>query len=216
MLKALKLFAQGINSGYQLAKGIVHLSRIHQPVVTIYGGSRVLEDDTIFAQAYRLGNLLGKHDIAVLTGGGPGVMSAANQGAADAKSGKSLHKWSVGIGVRGVDEDFQRVGVSYFNVTYFHVRKVLLMYYSSAFVFFPGGIGSADEFFHLLNSFKHHRVKKVPVILYNSSYWNSLVSWYERAVSYDFIGAEYKDFFTVSDSIDEIMTILREKPLECQ
>src|SRR5436853_211448 len=142
------------------------------PGVTVFGSARMLPADPHYQSAVELAKGLAKNKLAIITGGGPGIMEAANKGAA-AVRGKS-----VGLNIELPRE--QR-GNRFANVPihfhYFFSRKVCFVKYSIAFVFMPGGFGTLDEFFEVITLVQTQRIPEFPLILFGSGYWNGLLRW---------------------------------------
>lgn len=147
------------------------------PAVTIFGSARLPPSHPAYQAAVVLGKGLAKHHLAVITGGGPGIMEAANRGAAEAK-GKS-----VGL---NIELPFEQKGNRFVNVPinfhYFFSRKVCFVKYSVGFVFMPGGFGTLDEFFEVLTLVQTHRISQFPLILFGRAYWNGLLKWIKNTV----------------------------------
>ena len=142
------------------------------PGVTVFGSARMKPRDPYYRAAVELARGLAKHNLAVITGGGPGIMEAANKGAALAK-GKS-----VGLNIELPKE---QKGNRYANIPihfhYFFSRKVCFVKYSLAFVFMPGGFGTLDEFFEVITLVQTERIPAFPLILFGRDYWNGLLAW---------------------------------------
>ncbi len=171
--------------------------------VTIFGSARILESDPIYADAYLLGKELSNAGYNVFTGGGPGIMSASNKGAYEGKSK------SIGLNIELPNEQSSNPYLDE-NITfnYFFSRKVMLVKYSSACIYFPGGYGTADELMEVLTLMQTRKIKKVPIILYDSEFWSSLLSWIEHTVDKSYVNREHFELIKVVDSIEEIMTIV--------
>src|SRR2546423_5100043 len=142
------------------------------PGVTVFGSARMKPSDRHYQSAVELAKGLAKHRLAVIAGGGPGIMEAANRVAAYAK-GKS-----VGL---NIELPHEQRGNRYANVPihfhYFFSRKVCFVKYSIAFVFMPGGFGTLDEFFEVITLVQTGRIPKFPLILFGTSYWSGLLRW---------------------------------------
>src|SRR5256884_9798487 len=145
------------------------------PGVTIFGSARVARTDPTYAATVELAKGLAKHKLAIITGGGPGLMEAANKGAALAR-GKS-----VGL---NIELPHEQKGNRYANIPihfhYFFSRKVCFVKYSIAFVFLPGGFGTLDEFFEVLTLVQTGRISRFPLILIGRDYWSGLLKWMEK------------------------------------
>lgn len=201
---------QGVETAWELLWGKRYISQLQGQVVTIFGGKYAQEGQAVSQHAFQIGSLLVQKGYSVLTGGGPGVMAAANCGAyTKAKELQKNGTWTLGIGVQGVDADFVNPCAYVYKTKQFFVRKQLLIYFSDAFVVFPGGIGTADELFEILNLMKTHKIKQVPIILVDTQYWQSLFEWYDHAIDKKFILAEHKNLFTLIDLPEELFEALK-------
>ncbi|MCH9275070.1 TIGR00730 family Rossman fold protein [Bifidobacterium amazonense] len=142
------------------------------PAVGVFGSARTKPDDPAYQAARRMGRLIAEQGMAVITGGGPGIMEAANRGAAEA-GGKS-----VGLGIELPREQglngYVNLGLSF---RYFFVRKTMFVKYSSGVIVCPGGFGTFDEMFELLTLVQTHKATTMPVVLYDSAYWQGLLDW---------------------------------------
>ena len=179
-------------------KAIDALSRI-QPAVTIFGSARVKAEDPFYNKAEMLARRLAQKGFSVITGGGPGIMEAANKGAAEA-GGKSI-----GMNIR---LPFEQKPNPYANISieykYFFVRKVMFVKYAVAYVIFPGGFGTLDELFEALTLIQTKRIKSFPVILFGQEYWSGMIDWLRNTmVREDKIVAEDLDFIKIVDDPDE-------------
>ena len=148
------------------------------PAVTVFGSARTPRTDPMYRAARHVGRKLAEAGVAVITGGGPGIMEAANSGAAKA-GGKS-----VGLGIelpheQGINK-WVNLGMTF---RYFFVRKTMFVKYSSGAIIFPGGFGTLDEAFELLTLVQTHKVTRVPVVLFGSEYWHGLMEWLEGTVT---------------------------------
>ena len=167
--------------------------------VTVFGSARTAADDPYYAAARRTSELLARAGYAVITGGGPGIMEAANRGARDAK-GRS-------IGCN-IELPFEQVANPYVdtvvNFRYFFVRKTMFIKYSSAFVIFPGGYGTLDELFEALTLIQTGKISHFPVVLYGKEYWAGLYHWLKNAVlNGKKIGQADLDLLQLSDDPEE-------------
>src|SRR5947209_8859096 len=165
------------------------------PAVTIFGSARVTRSDPCYRAAVALGRELAKNDFAVITGGGPGIMEAANKGAAEGK-GKS-----VGL---NIELPFEQKSNRYANVPihfhYFFSRKVCFVKYSNGFVFMPGGFGTLDEFFEVITLVQTGRIPRFPMILIGRDFWAGLLRWMDKAMlERGFISPGDEELFTLTD-----------------
>lgn len=171
------------------------------PAIAVFGSARMKPENPHYAMAVELGKRLADANFAVITGGGPGVMEAANKGAQDA-GGKS-----VGLSIELPFEEghnaFIDLGV---NFRYFFVRKVMCVKYSLGFVVFPGGFGTMDELFEALTLVSTRKVSGFPVVLVGSEYWGGLISWLEQTMLAEgMISPSDTSLFTVVDTAEEAM-----------
>jgi len=174
------------------------------PAVTIFGSARASTRDRHYKTAVELGRGLAKHNFAVITGGGPGIMEAANKGAAEAK-GKS-----VGL---NIELPFEQKSNRYANVPihfhYFFSRKVCFVKYSIGFVFMPGGFGTLDEFFEIITLVQTQRIPRFPLILFGSHYWKGLLQWLQATVEHNrFINPDDLELLTLTDDVREAIELI--------
>lgn len=175
------------------------------PAVTVFGSARTGANDRYYKASVELGRLLARHNIPVVTGGGPGIMAAANKGAALGK-GKS-----VGL---NIELPHEQKGNPYANVPvnfhYFFSRKVCFVKYSVAFVFMPGGFGTLDELFEVLTLVQTERIPKFPLILFGKKHWSGLLRWMkgELRERNRFIGPDDLKLLTLTDDVEEAVTII--------
>ena len=175
------------------------------PAVSVFGSARTSPEHGDYRQALYLGNLLAKENITVITGGGPGIMEAANRGAKEA-GGHSIGL-NITLPMEQKPNDFTTRLVSF---KYFFVRKVMLIKYARAFVVFPGGFGTMDETFEALTLIQTDKIKPFPIILYGSHFWRNLTEWFEdELLSAGLIAADDLDLFQVCDDVEEVVGIIR-------
>lgn len=172
--------------------------------VSVFGSSRTRPGEPDYAAAEALGAALARAGLAVITGGGPGVMEAANKGASQAGG------ISVGLGIELPFEqrlnDWVDIGLLF---RYFFARKTMFVKYAQAFVVFPGGFGTLDELFEALTLVQTGKVTSFPVVLYGSGYWEGLLDWMRHhLLGTGKIAAKDLDLIRVSDDIAEIVTII--------
>lgn len=210
------LRALGISSklGMQVGRGVYHLSKLSSPIITIFGGAGLKIESKDGKQVYDFSYRCAQEGMSILTGGGPGVMQAGNCGARDGRVASGLQSrgtHTLGISVRGLDEGFANPCAPVIYVDDFFVRKRLLILYSRVFIFFPGGIGTMDELFDVLNLAKHGLTSAVPVILFNSEYWKSLTDWYQAACDdHGLIKPEDKQLIRVVDTVDQALEVVKD------
>ena len=176
------------------------------PAVTIFGSARTPPSDPYYKLAVTLADGLAKNDLAVITGGGPGIMEAANRGAARAK-GKS-------IGLN-IELPHEQKGNRYANIPinfhYFFSRKVCFVKYSVAFIFMPGGFGTLDEFFEVVTLVQTGRISRFPLILIGRKFWSGLLKWIEKTLlDRGFISPGDAELFTLTDDPREAIEIILE------
>jgi len=176
------------------------------PGVTIFGSARMSRTDPFYAATVELARGLAKNNLAVITGGGPGDMEAANKGAALAK-GKS-----VGL---NIELPHEQKGNRYANVPihfhYFFSRKVCFVKYSIGFVFLPGGFGTLDEFFEVLTLVQTQRIPEFPLILFGRKHWRGLIQWMKKElVRTDYISPGDLSLFKLTDDPQEVVDIILE------
>jgi len=172
--------------------------------VAVFGSARIKPDHPHYDAARALGAKLADAGFAVITGGGPGIMAAANQGARDAGG------LSIGC---NIELPFEQAPNPYTNLSinfrYFFVRKTMFVKYSEGFVIFPGGFGTLDELFEALTLVQTQKIHRFPIILYSSAYWAGLIDWIkETQLSEGVISPEDLNLLIVTDSIDEIRDIM--------
>jgi uncharacterized protein (TIGR00730 family) len=175
------------------------------PAVSVFGSARMRRSDPYYKATVELSRDLAKHGLAVITGGGPGIMEAANKGAALAKGR------SVGLNIQLPQE---QKGNPYANLPlhfhYFFARKVCFAKYSMGFVFMPGGFGTLDEFAEILTLVQTERIPQFPMILYGRKFWDGLVRWMhtQMADRNTFISPGDLDLFNVVDKPQEAVEVI--------
>jgi hypothetical protein len=175
------------------------------PGVTVFGSARMKPKDQHYKAAVELAKGLAKHNLAIITGGGPGIMEAANKGAALAKGR------SVGLNIMLPHEQkgnrFANIPI---NFHYFFARKVCFVKYSIAFVFMPGGFGTLDEFFEVLTLVQTRRIPEFPMILFGRDHWNGLVKWMKSTMQEKarYISPGDLDLFTITDDPQEAIDVI--------
>jgi uncharacterized protein (TIGR00730 family) len=174
------------------------------PAATIFGSARTKPNDPYYHAAAAIAKGLAHHKVAVVTGGGPGIMEAANKGAAQA-GGKS-----VGL---NIELPHEQTGNRFSNVPihfhYFFARKVCFVKYSLGFIFMPGGFGTLDEFFEVLTLVQTQRIPQFPLILFGSDHWKGLLSWMKaRLEKHKFISPGDLALVQMTDEVDEVIQII--------
>jgi uncharacterized protein (TIGR00730 family) len=176
------------------------------PAVTIFGSARTRPSDRNYRAAQEIAKGLAKHNLAVITGGGPGIMEAANKGAVQ-HGGKS-----VGL---NIELPHEQSGNRFANIPihfhYFFARKVCFVKYSLGFVFMPGGFGTLDEFFEVLTLVQTQRIPQFPLILFGREHWKGLLAWMKSRLDKDkLISAGDLELVTLTDDVDEVIEIIRD------
>lgn len=192
-------FCEWVSSNVTLLWGIWQVQKLKEPRVTFFGGSRAKLQAPYAKSARALARLCAEHGITILTGGGPGIMEAA---------GCSLdgYEYSLGIGVRGLIAEHEPNGCQskMVIVENFPTRKWLLMEYSQAFVIFPGGYGTLDEAFALLTLVQTGFLPRLPIIFFDSVYWQPIISWInDKAIPAGLVVAPERELFIVTDDVQE-------------
>jgi uncharacterized protein (TIGR00730 family) len=179
------------------------------PCVTVFGSARFKEDHPFYDLARTVGRRLAEMGFTVMTGGGPGIMEAANRGAKDA-GGRS-----VGCNIRLPQEQQPNQYLDkWMTFRYFFVRKVMLVKYSYAFIVMPGGVGTLDEMFEALTLIQTRKILGFPVILMGTDYWSPITAMMNRAVEVGTVSASDLSLFLVTDSVDVAMQHLEEHAIQ--
>lgn len=168
--------------------------------VTIFGTARASFEDSVYQNATELAARLSKQGFAVITGGSAGVMQAANKGAFEAGGA------SVGLNINLSDaQSYNPYLTDKFGFDHFFVRKVILTYASEVYVYFPGGLGTLNEFFEIITLVQTKKIRKVPIILFGRGYWTPLLSFIEKTLYKEHGAIDEKDMtlYTLVDSVDE-------------
>jgi hypothetical protein len=183
----------------ELVEGFDELAGI-EPAVTIYGSARVKEGDLVYAQTEEIARRLGELGFNIITGGGPGVMEAANKGA------RSAGVTSVGLNIELPEEQECN---PYANKTilfhHFFVRKIMLVKYATAFVIMPGGLGTLDELSEVLVLIQTGKIKPFPVLLMNSRFWNGLLRWLHKALGEGYVSEQDFQLLRLCDRTDDVV-----------
>ena len=187
-------FVEGVEKLYDLG-----------PAVSIFGSARTKPDDPDYALAVRTAALFAKENFAVITGGGGGIMEAANKGAAEAGG--------VSVGLN-ISLPFEQKPNPYANIQlqfhYFFVRKVMFVKYAMAYIIMPGGFGTLDELFEAMTLIQTHRIRPLPVFLMGSDYWGGLVDWIRsRLLTEKLISPEDIEIFQVIDEPEEVVKAVK-------
>ena len=200
------------------AEDDVRLRRIHDEVergfdalrdidngVSVFGSARIREGHRWYELCRETGACLAEHGFTVITGGGPGLMEAANRGAAEAGG------LSVGLNIELPHEQHSNPYLNRsLNFHYFFARKLMFVRYARAFVIFPGGFGTLDEMFESLTLIQTHRIKNFPTILVDSDHWRPLLDWIDDTLEDEgMIGPGDKELLVTADTPDEVCEHVR-------
>jgi uncharacterized protein (TIGR00730 family) len=188
----------------EFVDGIETLSKLPS-AVTFFGSARSKPEDKYYMLAKQMASELVGQGFAIITGGGPGIMEAANRGAIEAGG--------ISVGVN-IELPFEQKPNPYTNVQltfrYFFVRKVMFIKYAIGYVIFPGGFGTLDELFEALTLIQTDKIRPFPVVLFGSEYWSGMIDWLNKTmVENKMIKPEDISIFTITDSIPEVVRILR-------
>jgi uncharacterized protein (TIGR00730 family) len=171
--------------------------------VSLFGSARTRPTDPFYQQAEETSRLLAKEGLAVITGGGPGIMEAGNKGAYEAGG------TSIGLNITlPQEQEANRYQTISLDFHYFYARKVMFVKYASAFVCFPGGFGTLDEFFEVLTLVQTLKVEPYPIVLYGSGYWSGLAEWMKAQLLPHFIDGEDVDIFKLADTPKEAVRLV--------
>ena len=171
--------------------------------VTIFGSSRIAQDDPLAKKAYQLGKSLSDGGFNVLTGAGPGIMQAVNHGAFEGKSK------SIGLNIKLPKEQSPNPYLDECLLfEHFFTRKVMLIKHADACVFFPGGFGTADELMEILTLVQTKKGRQVKILLFDSEFWTPLLNWFNTLENNQYINSADLESFELVDSVEQILEIL--------
>lgn len=190
----------------EFVEGFDAMSAVDVPAVTIYGSARTSPEDKYYKLAEEIAAKFAESNYAVVTGGGPGIMEAANKGAVEAGG------ISIGLNISLPHEQEPNPYTNFpLHFKYFFVRKVMFMKYSMAFVCMPGGFGSLDELFESLTLIQTQRIKPFPIVLVGSDFWAGLVDWIKDKLLGDgAISEEDLLLFRVLDDADDVVDFIKQ------
>ena len=176
-----------------------------EPAVTIYGSARLRVGKELYAQTEEIAYRLGQAGFSIITGGGPGIMEAANKGAQKAGG------ISVGLNIVLPEEQVANAyATKSITFNHFFTRKVMLVKYATAFVIMPGGLGTLDELTEVLTLMQTCKIKPFPVILFGSEFWKGFLDWLRNSVlARQFISEDDFDLLRVCDSPDEVIEAIQ-------
>ncbi len=179
------------------------------PCVTVFGSARFKEDHPFYIKAMEVGKAISNLGLTVLTGGGPGIMEAANRGAFE-NGGRSVG-CNIVLPHEQKENPYVQKSVGF---RYFFVRKILLVKYSYAFICMPGGMGTMDEMFEALTLIQTGKIKNFPVILFGIDYWKKLTELLNDMVVNETISAEDLKLLLITDSVEEMTNHIRKNAIE--
>jgi uncharacterized protein (TIGR00730 family) len=198
------LFANAARIGDEFLQGFEAVARIDRPAVSLFGSARVHEGHPAYEEAREVGRRFAEAGFAVVTGGGPGVMEAANRGA---REGGGL---SVGFNIELPHEQYEN---AYLDIEltfhHFYARKTMFVKAAEGFLIFPGGFGTLDELFEALTLIQTGKVLHFPVVLYDSDYWQGLLEWLRgRTLPEGLISEDDYALLNVTDSPEEAVALV--------
>jgi uncharacterized protein (TIGR00730 family) len=185
----------------EFVEGFETLSRIG-PCITIFGSARTPRSHKYYAMAEKVAQLAVENGYGVITGGGPGIMEAANKGAAAERGA------SIGLNIQlPFEQKANRYIKQLLSFRHFFCRKVMFLKYTSAVIIMPGGFGTMDEMFETLTLVQTHKVATLPLILMGKSYWRGLLQWIEKTVcvEYGYISSEDMSLIKLTDDPHEVI-----------
>lgn len=178
------------------------------PCISIFGSARTKPDNVYYEKAERLAAKLCKEGYGIITGGGPGIMEAANKGA-QSVGGKSVGL-NIDLPFEQKPNDFIDIDKS-FDHNFFFVRKVMFVKYAQAFVIFPGGFGTMDELFEVLTLVQTNKIHKIPIILYGVDFWTGLKDWIINSMQdQGYISAGDENLLPIVDTTDEVVDLIKQ------
>lgn len=194
LFKIMGEFVEGVEALYNIG-----------PAVSIFGSARTAPTDPVYQAAEAIAARFARENVAVITGGGGGIMEAANKGAAEAGG--------VSVGLN-INLPFEQNPNDYANIKldfhYFFIRKVMFVKYAMAYIIMPGGFGTLDELFEAVTLIQTHRIRPLPVILVGTDHWRGLVDWIRgRLLEEKRISPEDMDIFQVLDDPEEIVKAVK-------
>ncbi len=189
----------------EFVDGFDSMSEINRPAVSIFGSARTKPGEQYYEVAEKIAKGLSEAGYAIITGGGPGIMEAANKGAAEADG--------VSVGLN-INLPFEQEANPYTNIPlnfkYFFVRKVMFIKYAMAFIGMPGGFGTLDELFEAITLIQTKRIKGFPIILVGKSYWSGMIDWIkERLLTAGNIDEKDLLYFNILDDPDEVVNAIK-------
>lgn len=191
--------------------------RDHKHSVTFFGSARFREDNEYYQLARDIAKGIAETGIDIVTGGGPGIMEAVNRGATEAEGDNAGH--SLGLNITLPEEQLLNPYVEENeSFHYFFSRKVALTFSAEAYIFFPGGFGTLDEFFEILTLVQTEKIVSVPIILVGSDFWNPLLDYIENVQknTHKTISSEDTDLFEITDDKERVIEIVQNAPMRME
>jgi len=184
----------------ELVDGFDSLSGI-EPAVSVYGSAQLKPEDELYKKTEEIAHRLGQMGFSIITGGGPGVMEAANKGAL--KAGVK----SIGLNIKLPEEQRGNIYTTQsLTFNHFFVRKVMLVKYASAFIIIPGGLGTLDELTEVLTLMQTYKIKPFPVVLFDGNYWKGFLDWLRNfSLAKGYISEQDLNLLRVCDNPDEVI-----------
>lgn len=200
----------------ELIRGLNFVSQ-HKHSVTFFGSARLPKEDPHYRRAAEIAQAIAEEGIDIITGGGPGIMEAANLGASKAE-GDDVGR-SLGLNITLPEEQILNPYVEKNeSFHYFFARKLALTFSAEAYLFFPGGFGTLDELFEILTLVQTEKIIKVPVIMVGEEFWRPLNKWIQESLLDEFktISPNDMDLYFISDEVNEIVDIVKNAPLRSE
>jgi uncharacterized protein (TIGR00730 family) len=173
--------------------------------ISIFGSARILDESDLATKAYKLCKELSNQGFNIITGAGPGIMKAANKGAFEGKSS------SIGLNIKLPKEQNPNPYLDHcLMFEHFFTRKVVLIKYADACVFFPGGLGTVDELMEVLTLMQTRKGRKIKIFLLGEAFWQPLISWLVTLEQYQYISKSDLELFCIVDDIEDIITQVKE------
>ncbi|MEO8412176.1 MAG: TIGR00730 family Rossman fold protein [Ginsengibacter sp.] len=202
-----KEFTYTVSVFFEFIKGLRALHFVG-PCVTVFGSARFKEDHPYYGQARKLSGEIAKLGFTIMTGGGPGIMEAANRGAKDV-GGKS-----VGCNIVLPHEQHHNPYLDkWVDIKYFFLRKTLLIKYSYAFIVMPGGFGTLDEFYEALTLVQTKKIAMFPIIIFDKEFYEKILEHNARMIAANTISKDDEKLFLVTDSIEDTIAYIKEKSI---
>ena len=191
----------------ELIYGVWKIFNLPQPVISIFGGHNITNQSQYAKWAKQLSERIVAHGISILTGGGPGIMEAANCGAFR-ENYQNVH--TMGIGVRGLLEEhvINPCVKELIMTNYFPLRKFLLIQYSVVYVIFPGAFGTLNEITEVITLMHTRKLEVRPIILIGKEFWQPLAIWMQQTIQDNLMHDEHPEYITFTDDLDEALSVI--------